>query len=81
MKYMPRTEAVEAVQVNFGKKGWPKWLEGKVALLHGEKGDNWTEIGDGDYLVSDGETVQTMTSEDFDAKYRQARQSRTKEAK
>ena len=44
-KYRRKIEHVEAVQMLFGKHGWPVWLEGELSVKDGPA------IKEGDYLV------------------------------
>ena len=66
-KYRRKIEHVEAVQMLFGKNGWPAWLEGELSVKDGPA------IKEGDYLVRDGAGVAVLSSEDFEDDFESSR--------
>ena len=66
-KYRRKIEHVEAVQMLFGKHGWPVWLDGELSIKDGPA------IKEGDYLVRDGAGVAVLSAEDFEDDFESSR--------
>ena len=60
MKYRAKAADVDAIQVHFGTRSYPKWLEGKLTITTADeltgKGNSLV-VRNGDYLVSDSGVV------------------------
>ena len=69
-KYRKKIEHVEAVQVQFGKNGWPTWLEGVLQTRPANGGDF---ISNGDYLVRDEDGVSVLNEGEFEGEFESAR--------
>ena len=76
MKYVPKVEDVDAIQVKFGKGGLPEWLNGAGLTLM--KGETAVPISDSDYLCHQNGVVEVMTAQDFEERFKRTRATRAK---
>ena len=73
------------MQVCFGSRGWPTWLDGRVGIgsegcSEGGEEAAYEVIGEGDYLVHQGGgVIEVMTAEGFGKKYAAVRIRKTTE--
>ena len=66
-KYRRKIEHVEAVQMLFGKHGWPVWLDGELSIKDGQA------ISEGDYIVRDEDGVAVLTAAEFESEFESSR--------
>ena len=69
-KYRKKIEHVEAIQIQFGKNGWPTWLEG-VLQTRPDSGSDL--ISNGDYLVRHDDGIQVLTAANFETEFESSR--------
>ena len=75
-KFVPKTESVDAIQVQFGKGGWPEWLDGHLKIATYDKGGvagGSEDVLDGQYLVCEDGEPRVMSAEEFEKHYKRAR--------
>ena len=66
-KYRRKIEHVEAVQMQFGKNGWPAWLNNELSIKDGQA------ISEGDYIVRDEDGVAVLTAAEFESEFESSR--------
>ena len=76
MKYRAKAADVDAIQVHFGTRSYPKWLEGKLTITTADeltgKGNSLV-VRNGDYLVSDSGVVSIYGRSEFPIKFDRVR--------